>query len=154
MVTQPAVPVAGIRHQDLMTISEAERILGESAMLADSTTTMKNDVLTYNCSFKAVSMDSVSGKTGNIYFMFEDYNRPEAAHKVYENIRIANETHEGLTKLDDMGDEAYFHTDHQNFYFILARKGTRMLRMKVNKTTIHTSLDEFNRVAKEITLKL
>jgi hypothetical protein len=48
-----------------------------------------------------------------------------------------------------MGDEAYFHSDGQNFYFIIVRIGKRLFRIKVNKVTSHTSLNEFKRVSKK-----
>ena len=53
-----------------------------------------------------------------------------------------------------MGDEAYFHSDGQNFYFIIVRKGEKMFRIKVNKITSTTSLKEFNMIAKNITASL
>ena len=53
--------------------------------------------------------------------------------------------------IHDLGDEAYFHSDGENFYFILVRKGLKMIRMKVNKITSNTSVAEFNRVARKIT---
>jgi hypothetical protein len=130
----------------LFTLSDAEKILGEPAHLTDSAL----DVSMYTCTYMANSLDSKSGKTGNIYVMIEDYSEIESAKKTYSGIMEANRKN-GITELNGLGDEAYFHTDHQNFYFILARKGKKMLRMKVNKITSQTSLDEFNRVAKKIT---
>ena len=56
----------------------------------------------------------------------------------------------GIKTLKNMGDEAYFHTDNQNFYFIMARKGNRMIRMKVNKVTSKTSLEQFYAAAQKM----
>ncbi|MGV8093724.1 MAG: hypothetical protein AB2L24_17840, partial [Mangrovibacterium sp.] len=74
--------------------------------------------------------------------------------QVYASIKTANEGHEGIKILDDIGDEAYFHSDGENFYFILVRKGEKVLRMKVSKITGKTSLNQFNLIARNITASL
>ena len=142
-----------IHYTDLFNLEDAEKILGERAHLTDSVRKNKNNVWTYNCAYTANLPDSKSGKTGTVYFMIEDYSEIESAKKTYASIMESNKKN-GITMLDDLGDEAYFHTDKQNFYFILVRKGERMFRMKVNKITSTTSLDEFNKVARKITAAL
>jgi hypothetical protein len=137
----------------LFTLSEAERILGEQGHIKDSTLEGEYSVLKYSSSYFANAMDPRTGKTGAIYYVYEDYPEVKDAMKSYSFIRTGNEKN-GINVLDDLGDEAYFHTDKQNFYFILVRKGTKMFRMKVNKITGNTSLAAFNAVAKEITSKL
>lgn len=138
------------QKSDLLTLTDAEKILGEKAHLTDSTLNHKNNVSVYHCSYTADSPDSKSGKTGAVYFMMEDYSDTESAKKTYSGIMESNRKN-GITELNDLGDEAYFHTDNQNFYFILVRKSNRMFRMKVNKITSVTSLDNFNSVAGKIT---
>jgi predicted small lipoprotein YifL len=153
--TVPEVKVNQLQSQihpdNFFTESDAEKILGEQAHLTDSSSTIKEDTLEYKCTYTANSKDQKTGKTGVVYFLFEQYAEVSIAKEVYSSIRKANENHEGFKVLHDMGDEAYFHSDGQNFYFILVRKGEKMLRMKVNKTTSTTSLDEFNLIAKNIT---
>jgi len=134
----------------LFTLPDAIRILGEPAHLSDSSTTTNAGILTYRCSFTANSKDEKSGKTGVVYLLFEHYNQVDSAKKKYTFIKTANKDH-GITVLHDLGDEAYFHTDKTNFYFVMARKGRKVFNMKVNKITSSTSLDEFNKVAKQIT---
>lgn len=150
-VHQPQSP---IHPANFFKESDAEKILGEQAHLTDSSSTIKEDTLEYKCTYTANSKDLKTGKTGVVYFLFEQYAKVSIAEEVYSSIRAANENHEGFKVLHDMGDEAYFHSDGQNFYFILVRKGEKMLRMKVNKTTSTTSLDEFNLIAKDITYSL
>ncbi len=135
--------------QDIFRFSDAEKILGEPAAIKDSSVSKHGGVWTYNCSYMAKSRDKKSGKTGNIYFMFERYELVDSAKKHYTDIKKANEDH-GIVVLDKIGDEAYYHSDKENFYFILARKGKDMFRMKVNKITSHTSKDEFNRIAGQV----
>ena len=147
-------PHHSIHPRNLFTLSDAEKILGQQAHLTDSASTIEGDVSTYKCSYTANYKDPKTGKTGVIYIMFEEYAQVSSAKKVYSSIKTANENHEGVKELHDMGDEAYFHSDGQNFYFILVRKGEKMFRMKVNKTTSTTALDKFNLIAKNITAAL
>jgi hypothetical protein len=130
--------------------SDAEKILGEKAYLSDSSSTIKKDTLEIKTAYTANSKDKITGKTGVIYFMIEEYIHDSSAKNAYHFIKVANENHEGVKIINDMGDEAYFHSDGQNFYFILVRKGKIMFRAKVNKITSHTSLKEFNRISKKI----
>jgi len=146
--------VQSIHPRNLFTLSDAESILGEKAHLSDSASAIEGDVATYKCAYTANSKDPKTGKTGVIYVMFEEYAQVSSAKKAYSSIKTSNENHEGVKVLPDMADEAYFHSDGKNFYFILARKGVKMLRMKVNKTTATTSLNQFNLIARKVTAAL
>jgi len=130
--------------------SDAEKILGEKAFLSDSSSTIKKDTLECKSAYTTYSKDQKTGKTGVIYFMIEQYNQDISAKNAYNSIKVANENHAGVKIVHDMGDEAYFHSDGRNFYFILVRKGKIMFRMKVNKITSYTSLNEFNLISKKI----
>ncbi|ESU27120.1 hypothetical protein FLJC2902T_22280 [Flavobacterium limnosediminis JC2902] len=134
--------------------SDAEMILGEKAHLSDSSSTVKKDTLEIKKAYNANSKDKKTGKTGTVYFMIEEYNQVTSAKKAYNTIKVANEKHAGVKKLHDVGDEAYFHSDGNNFCFVLVRKQKTLFRMKVNKITSTTSLDEFNRIAKKISENL
>lgn len=120
--------------------SDAEKILGEKAFLSDSSSTIKNDTLECKYAYTAYSKDPRAGKTGVVYFMIEQYSQNLSAKNAYNAIKLANENHEGVKVVHDMGEEGYFHSDGKNFYFILVRKGNIMFRIKVNKITSHTSL--------------
>jgi len=101
------------------------------------------------CDQNNVIKDKHNGNPG----ILDDLLTLERAEKIgkYHDIKTANEDHEGITTLTDLGDEAYFHTDSENFYFIMVRKGVIVFNMKVNKITSLTSRDEFNNVAQVIT---
>ena len=81
--------------------------------------------------------------------MMEEYPEATAAGKVYNSIMEANRPN-GINELQGLGDEAYFHSDNTNFLFILARKGNKMIRMKVNKITSNTSREAFDNTARKI----
>jgi len=134
----------------LFTKTDAEKILGEPAHLTDSASSVRQDTIEYRCTYTADTPDLKTGKRGNIYFMWDQYADTSIAKSLYSFFKKANETHEGVKVIHDLGDEAYFHSDGENFYFILVRKGLKMIRMKVDKITSNTSVAEFNRVARKI----
>lgn len=63
---------AGIASK-LLTLADAESIMGEPAKLTGSTFINKGDTLEYTCDYTALSQDTISGKTGKLYFMYEIY---------------------------------------------------------------------------------
>lgn len=148
------VPGYGFHQKVYLTLSDAEKILGEKAHLTDSSSTAKKDTLEYKYTYTANATGKSGDRAGAIYFMIEKYSQVSAAANAYNSIMVLNQRHDGFKPVHDMGDEAYFHSDGQNFYFILVRKGDVMFRIKVNKITRNTSLEEFNAVAKKITLMI
>jgi hypothetical protein len=140
--------------KNIFTESDAEKILGEPVNLTEDSTAVKKDTFEYRSTYTAKNKDQRSGKTGAIYFIIEKYSTASAAHNSYEFIRKLNEKHEGVKILAGFKDEAYFHSDGENFYFILARKGDKMFRIKVNKLTSTTSLEAFNVISKKIADRL
>jgi hypothetical protein len=135
---------------NLFVLSDVEKILGEPAHLTDSSSTNKENISRYYSAYFANEKDSKSGKTGAIYFLVEEYPELSAAQKRYSFIKNANKKN-GIKELQNLGDEAYFHSDQENFYFVMVRKGKIVYNMKVNKITSKTSLEQFNLVARKIT---
>ena len=138
---------------DLFSLADAEKILGEPGSLSDSSTKTEINVVRYLCGYKANAEDDKTKRTGTVYFFAEQYNDTLAAKNKYSFIKKANE-HNGIKVVEHLGDEAYFHSDGENFYFIMVRKGKKVFNMKVNKITSKTSLNDFNLVAKKITDEL
>ncbi len=132
---------------DCLSQSSAEKILGQSAALTDHTTESKNNITTHKCTYKASVEDPKTHKTGNVYYMYEEYSDAAAAHKVYADIVSGNSSMTGQRQLTDLGEEAWLHTDSQNFHLIIFRKNNKMVRIKVNKVTSLTSLDEMKKTA-------
>ena len=135
----------------LLTLPDAEKIMGEPASLTCNMFTKKGDTLEYKCDYTARSKDPVTGKTGKLYFMDEVYTSAAAAHDAYVVFYKSNSTHAGFEPVKGLGDEAYYHSDGKNFYFYLVRKSNRMFRMKLNKVTSHSSEEEFKKVGRLIT---
>jgi hypothetical protein len=145
---------AGDDLRRLFTLQDAEQVMGEPLYITDTSFTHSARVSTWHCAYKAKAPVAEGKQPGTVYFVAEHYSTEEGAHKKYASIKKANEKHEGIRVLDDVGDEAYFHSDGENFYFIMARKGAKVMTMKVNKITAATSLDAFNRVARSIAADL
>jgi len=135
----------------LLTLADAEKIMGEAAALTCNVFTKKADTLEYKCDYTALAKDLATDKTGKLYFMDEVYKDAAAAHNAYMAIYAANSTHEGFQPVQGLGDEAYYHTDGKNFYFYLVRKGNKMFRMKLNKVTSHASENEFKKAGRLVT---
>ena len=70
----------------LLTLSSAEKIMGEPAKLTCNTFIKKEDTLEYKCDFTAISKDEITGKTGKLYFMYEVYGSVAAAENAYTSI--------------------------------------------------------------------
>jgi hypothetical protein len=136
----------------LFTLTEAEKIMGESAQFTDSSTSLDNGNNVYSCSYTAIKEDK-PGRKGVVYFLLLEYPDSDVASREYNSVLKANEKN-GIEILQGLGDEAYFHTDNENFYFIQVRKGKKVFRIKVNKLTSKTSKENFDLVAKQITEKL
>jgi len=150
-----------IRPSNLFTLPDAERILGEPAHLIDSTykksgedvkyidsiSIIKKDASIYNCGYMANSKDDKTGKTGVVYFVFQQYPQVSSAKKVYSFYKNSNENVIGFKELQDMGDEAWFGNSP---LFVYVRKGDKIFVIKVNKMTSKTSATQFNLTAKRI----
>ncbi len=134
----------------LLTLSYAEKIMGEPAELTCNTFIKKGDTLEYKCDYTALSQDETTGKTGKLYFMYEVYASIAAAENAYTSIYQANSGHEGVEIVTGLGDEAYYHSDGTNFYFFLVRKNEKMFRLKLNKVTSHSSESNFKEATKLI----
>jgi hypothetical protein len=78
-----------------LTLSDAEKIMGESAALTCNTFVQRANTLEYKCTYTALSQDDRSSKTGKLYFMSEVYDAEDAA-AAYAEIYQGNRKHEGL----------------------------------------------------------
>ena len=138
----------------LLTLRDAEKIMGEPAKLSCNTFIKKGDTLEYKCDYTALNRDAKTGKTGKLYFMYEIYAGVPSAANAYTIIYKANSKHEGIEIVKGLGNEAYYHSDGTGFYFYLVRKNEKMFRLKLNKITSHSSEMQFKAVTKRIADKL
>ena len=134
----------------LITLPLAEKIMGEPAKLTCNEFVKKTDTLEYKCDYTALSQDQTTSKTGKLYFMYEVYASVAAAANAYTFFYKANSASEGIEIVPGLGDEAYYHSDGENFYFFLVRKNKKMIRLKLNKVTSHSSVKEFKEATRHI----
>jgi hypothetical protein len=139
-----------------LTLSDAEKIMGEPAMLTCNTLTFaqRGTMPQYQCTYTALAEDDRTGKTGKLYYLSEVYVAEEVARAAYAEIYNANRSHAGVEIVPGLGDEAYYHSDGENFYFFLVRKNKKMFRLKLNKVTSHSSVESFREVARLIVDRL
>lgn len=133
-----------------LTMQEAERILGESCQLKESTSSLANGGHQYKSTYVAKSSDEQSGKLVALYFMFESYGSEADARKTFDTFKTSNQDHAGFDRLTNIGDEAFGHGDAKNFYLIITRKGNELVRFKVNKITSKTSLVDLKKIADDL----
>ncbi len=141
-----------IKPERLFTKHDAERIMGETMRLTDSTVNNTAVAVSWLRGYQAVAPVK-TGRPGAIYMLFEQYRNEAEAVKKYKDIHEANKPN-GIEDLAGLGNEAYYQTDRQGFYFIMVRKGKYVFNIKVNKITRTTSLQEFKKTARNITAKL
>jgi hypothetical protein len=155
-VTEPCIiqPDSVAIASKLLTLTDAEKIMGEPAVLTCNTFIKKGDTLEYKCDYTALSQDVTTGKVGKLYFMYEIYGGVAAAAEAYAAIYRANSRHEGVEVVSGLGNEAYYQSDQTVFYFFLVRKNEKMFRLKLNKVTSHSSVVEFKEATRRIVDKL
>jgi hypothetical protein len=135
-------PMKGPSDEMCIAKTDAEKILGYPASQTESITVNENNVVQHKCSWKATQDDLNS----NLYYIDEHHDNAESAHKVFDDIVVSNRNNPGHSR-PDIGDEAWLHSDGTNFCLLMVRKGNKIIRMKVNRLTKETSVEEMKRVA-------
>jgi hypothetical protein len=136
------------RHQ--LTLEEAERILGESAIQKERKSDNQTEYYVSKTTFTAKEIDTKTQKQSNLYYMVERFKDEETATKTIQSYIKGNQTHQGFELLTGYGDEAFFQTDKDNFCLLIIRKSNKMIRIKVNKLTVKTSFEELRKIGKEV----
>lgn len=129
--------------------ADAEKILGQPAMLTDSSVEKKDNTVKYRNTFTAKDSTITGNRIAHLYCLFETYNDESSAKKNFEDILSGNQDMPNFKKIN-IGDEALQHTDNENFNLIIVRKNNKMIRLKVNKLTSLTSAKELFATAEKI----
>lgn len=133
-----------------LSFADAEKILGQPVELITNSWNFAGDKTRFDCNYRSVENDTASGRETNLFFMLEESPDESQAKQIYADIWNSNKNHAGIEILSGVGDEAYAHSDKQNFHFVMARKGKFTIRLKINKATETTSFDELKAFAKKI----
>jgi hypothetical protein len=148
---QSGTIVKGTAALNCLNQADAEKILGQAASLTENRMEEKDNAVKYRCTYTAIQMETVTGKTGHLYYMFEKYKNDSLAKKVFDDIKFQNTNMANFNVLHNIGDDAIRHTDNENFDMIIVRKGSKIIRLKVNKLTRMTSATDLQLVAEKIT---
>jgi hypothetical protein len=150
----PFVVKAQTKAIDHITINDAEKMFGEPVKLKEKTFVTEKGIRKYNYTFTAIARDTPATRERNLYCIVKNYPDVASAAKVFLDIRISNKNMPGFNVLNGSGDEGNIQTDGQNFYFMITRKGTMILIMKLNKISGRSSLKVFEEIGRQITLKM
>jgi hypothetical protein len=134
--------------------SDAERILGQPAQPTERSSVQEGSIVKHKCIYRATSPDPKTGRPSNLYYILELYSDAASAHKAYTGMLTANTRMPAQSTIDNMGDEAWLHSDGENFHLLMFRKGNKMVRIKINKVTPATSLDELQNVFQKISVNI
>ena len=130
--------------------SHAEQIIGESVHMKETGAFNANYKFGFSKTFTADTVDSL-GRLGNVYFMYQEFLELDSAISAYAAARGSASDHDSVEDIANLGDEASFYSDGENFYFIIVRKGTKELRIRLDKITSGAIKENFIRAAREIT---
>jgi hypothetical protein len=136
-----------IQQKDILQLPNVEKILGEPARLTEKKTTTENKVLKERRTYAALAKDAATDKTGMLYYGFDQYPSKQGAIQRYKDVVVSNQPNGNLKPIMGMGDEAFIQTDGSNFYLIMARKNNKIILIKVNRITSHTSETGLKEVA-------
>ncbi|NOT75772.1 MAG: hypothetical protein HOP08_12670 [Cyclobacteriaceae bacterium] len=134
--------------------SDAESILGENAKLTENISEKKDGISEYKCTYTASSKDAKSNRIGVLFYMLEEFKDTVSAHKKFTEIISINNGMAGQEKIDVGADEGWLHSDAENFHLIMFRVGKKIARLKVNKVTNLTSMENLKAVAGRVALEM
>lgn len=139
---------------DCLSLTDAEKIIGQTVALTEHGYEERNKVKRHTCTYTATAPDAATNKTGHLYYLLEEHADGVAAQKVFDDVIADNRGMGGQEQLPHLGDQALFHTDDKNFCLLMARKGSKIIRFKVNRMTSKTSVPALKEVVKNTLLTL
>lgn len=141
---------AKVKPCKFMSFAEAEKILGRRVEIVANSWNFTREATRIECTYRAVEKDERSGKGVNLFFLVEESSTEEQAKQTYARIWESNKNHRGIEPLSELGDEAYFHSDRENFQFLMARKGKFSIRFKIAKAPATASPEELKAFARRV----
>lgn len=138
----------------VLTGGEAERILGSKGHMEKETSYLDDGTRAYQSAFYDDSVDPATGKTGVLYYMFEEYQSADTAGSYLDSTLKANRINPDDGVRLDNGARLHYLAGGQVVRMVMILKGNRLLRLKVNKVTSRYSVDELQKVARELAERL
>jgi len=135
---------------ELLSQSNAERILGQSTRPAKDATQLKGDVRQCLCAYTGVTPDKETGQDCLLFFALEEKETnptPEQARQVLVSTKEANEHDTQILDLDGIGDQAFVLSNDPGSHLLMARKGSVIMRLQVKRAVGAKSLEEIKAFA-------
>ncbi len=127
----------------------AERLLGQKTAGADGEENKTDGGAKWTCTFTTAAGDNGP----KLYFALYRDATEDVAKAEFQKVRLSNQKHDGFEDWQGVADEAIAHTDGKNFQFLMLRKGSRTLRIKVGNSN-SVSFDQLKAVAASLVTKL
>jgi hypothetical protein len=141
---------------NMLSQSEAERILGQPARLSREIAESKGAVRQCGCAYTGVSRDSASRQESVLYFVVEQREgnpSAEQAQQVIQATKNDNAHDLSVIEVQGIGDEAFLLISDPNSCFLMARKGGIIIRLQV-KHSANVSVEALKAFAKEAIKRL
>ncbi|MCX2454183.1 hypothetical protein OQX61_23130 [Pedobacter sp. PLR] len=129
---------------------DVEKILGQSAGLTDQKKEIKDNLIKRSLTYTSLENEPETNRTVNLNYILTKYADSTLARNAYDDVLKSNHNMSGQTSLIGIGNEAWYHSDNENFSVIIVRKGDKLLLMKINKMTRKFSMEELKKVTKRI----
>lgn len=149
LAATPRETVAKPHACSFFTYANAEKLLGQKVSGADTDETSENGSRRWGCTFSTASGEA---SPRLLFLLIRDPNE-ETARTEFEKIRISNQKHPGFEEWAGVGDEAIVHTDGENFQFLMVRRGSNTIRIKVRRSKT-ISLEDVKAVTASVAAKL
>lgn len=133
---------------------EVEKILGQAASLTDQKKEIKDNFIKRSLTYTCLENELETNRPINLHYILTKYTDSTLARNAYDDILKSNHNMPGQTSLTGFGNQAWYHSDNENFSVIIVRKGDKLLLMKINKMTRKFSKEELKKVTKRITSDL
>lgn len=133
---------------------EAQRILGTPCRLDRTTAYLEEETKAYQSTFRDNGPDASTGRTGVLYYMYEEYKTSEAARAwLYSTLR-ENRLDPAAGIRTKEGSEIHYLAGGSIVRMVMILRENRLVRLKVNPVTSHYRLEELQRVAEELASRL
>ncbi|MBL7828581.1 MAG: hypothetical protein JNJ57_18245 [Saprospiraceae bacterium] len=132
---------------NLLSVYDAEKIFGGPAALTENTIVRKNDSQLYKCAYVAQGQDLMAGRPSVLDLSLEEFNADGSASVLFGNLRKEYESEAGFQTVFNLGSEAFFTSDNQNYYYILIRKNNKLLGLSLKKIPNSGALESFKMAA-------
>jgi hypothetical protein len=133
---------------------EAARILGNQSRLEKVTTYQDEGAKVYQSAFRDDWHDPTTGKTGILYYMYEEYLSAAAAKSFLAATLKANHIDPVDGLRTQSGAELHYLAGGEVVRMAMVLKGNRLIRLKVNQVTSRYRLCELKEVAGELANQL